>query len=198
MTKTKAVRVHKRASTSKAISPCRSPTKKSTRIHKKARIAGSASKRLDPDAHVDYEETHVVTGGKFEGFQGTLKRKESNTLTLTLIKNKRGGALRQQLEVEVKDNEVDELNHLDMLKISSEQAAGDEEDPDLLAFEKTIWTCSKCKADNKNDESICKTKIGEGNAICGGRSAATATSNWEGCFQSVAFTVSLQFECWFA
>jgi hypothetical protein len=185
--------VHKRSSKSKATSPCRTPSK-STRTPKKARLVQSASKRRDPDAHDDYTETHVVTNGTYKGFHVTPKREGSNAFTL--IKNGRGKPLYQQREVELNKDDVEELDHLDMLKISSEDVAAgeDEEDEALVKFEMTTWTCLKCKAINQNDESICKTEIGE-NKMCRGTPAAKANLTWAGCFSSVSFMVSLQVDC---
>ena len=167
-------KLHKRSSTAKALSPKRTPTRRTPKKPRATPVHKPISKRRDPDEAEDYDETHRVTDGKFKGF--LCKKGEKDEIIL--IKNKRGTPMRQQLQVEISSEDVKELNHLDMLDlVSDERGEGDDA---LEEYEKGFWDCNKCSNQNSNDEGYCKHLVD--GKICNGCPVLKERLTWKGCF----------------
>lgn len=158
-----------------------------TRKNRKPRatfVEKSVSKRYSLDED-EFPETHLVTGGIYEGFMCTPVKGTANKVILH--KNARGTPLKRKSEAEVSEKNLQDLDHQDMMLQITENHGGDgKEDEALVEYEETLWQCPKCSKMNRNDASECGTI----EKYCGGRKFNVPMINsWVGCFASMNIQV---------
>ena len=112
---------------------------------------------------VDFGElSHTVTKGNYAGFKGKLLGKTSEgNVTFCLLINPRGKPVKEATEIVVHESFLTDVNSNDMIALVGVGVEGqEEEDPKLVAYEKTTWMCNKCNGVNSNDGSMCINLVG--------------------------------------
>jgi hypothetical protein len=112
---------------------------------------------------VDFSElSHTVAKGNYAGFKGKLLGKTSEgNVTFCLLINPRGKPVKEATEIVVHESFLTGVNSNDMIALVGVGVEGqEEEDPKLVAYEKTTWMCNKCNGVNSNDGSMCINLVG--------------------------------------
>ena len=177
----------KKAVAKKAGSPCRNAQgykKEKANVHHKTNSEVSKCGEV-----IDFEElTLAIETGVFASFQG-IKISENEvsgddepTITVELLKNKRGQKMKQTKTVVVKKSEVRQLTSVDMINAMSTDVVEEAEDKGLIEYENETWACNKCDKLNGNDEGYCKNEVD--GKLCLGTKKCEMKS-WAGCFASM-------------